>query len=68
MTLRAAAKAPSWCASHLEVFEGHLFGGAPNPFARIVNEDINRSEIGFDRSEDPFHRGRIAHIASIALA
>ena len=31
----------------LEIFEGHLLGGTPNALARIVNEDIDRSEIGF---------------------
>ena len=29
----------------LEIFEGHLLGGAQNPLARIVNKDVNGSEV-----------------------
>ena len=67
MTLCAAAKAPNVLVRHAVSKSSRVTSSAEpqTPFARIVNEDIDRSEIGFDRSEDPFHRGRIAHIASI---
>ena len=49
----------------LEIFEGHLLGGAPNPLARIVNKDIDRSEVQFDGFEGLLHHCWVAHIASI---
>jgi hypothetical protein len=55
-----------WCATpRLEIFEGHLLDGAPNALARIVNKDIDRSEVGFDGCEGPLHGGGVANIASI---
>ena len=49
----------------LEIFEGHLLGGAPNPLARIVNKDIDRSEVRFDGFEGLLHHCWVAGIASI---
>jgi hypothetical protein len=49
----------------LEVFEGHLLDGAPNTLARIVDENIDRSEVRFDGCERALQHGGVAHIASI---
>src|SRR3982074_2688881 len=37
----------------LEIFEGHFLGGAPNALARIVNKDIDRTEVSLDGFQGP---------------